>query len=340
MYADALLDRQDPRGELIHLQVAQSRVPRGCAEYKKLARRIEALTASGWAAWTPKIAGQWEFTRGFPTALRTTPAAFLEGLDDCFAAAPLLDTVSLDCGGVAPLELGPMAMIERLFDALARSGRRLATLRLESLNDAGAVVLAGQEGVRALTGLELVRTNLGTGTYEVLGSEHSTLRGLRRLELTMANARDVCLAHLFGQAWPRLESLVIGNEVVGVRGMQALTAARVLPSLQALDLSWSVIGGEQAMGALAGCPTLPGLAELDLSHCAVTDGMAAALAGAGGFSLKVLRLAHSGVGPRGVRALLDGPACAQLALLDLTGVVLDEATRDRALARLGEGAIW
>lgn len=341
VYADWLEERHDARGELIHLQVAQARLRPRSAEFSRLQRQIDAVWAAGWSGWVPKVEGvdpghfcEWSFTRGFPTAVHTVPAAFIEEMDAFFAAAPLLEEVQLDCGRLGPLALGTMGWLERMFAVPAFA--RVKTLRLQSLNDAGAVVLCGLPGVGALESLEVARTNLGVATHQVLGSKHSALHGLKRLELLMANARDVALEHLFAHPWPRLQGLLIGNEIVGERGMRALTDGGRLPSLRSLDLSWSVTGGTGAMKALAECRTLPCLTELDLSHCEVSDAMCVELAKAEGFSLQVLRLAHAGVGARGVRALLDSKVAGALALLDLTGLALDDATRALLIERLGD----
>ncbi len=341
VYADWLEEHEDPRGELIQLQVAQARLRPRSAQFAKLQRRIDALWAGGWSGWTPKVPTvapgqfcQWSFTRGFASAVHTVPSAFIDAMDGFFAAAPLLDEVRLDCGRLGPLALGTMGWLERLFAAPAF--KRVKTLRLESLNDAGAVVLCGLDGVAALQGLELARTNLGVTTYQVLGSRHSALHGLRRLELLMANARDVALEPLFAHPWPKLQSLLLGNEVVGERGVRAVTDGGKLPALAQLDLSWSVTGGTRSMQALAECRTLPCLVELDLSHCEVTDAMCEELAKTAGFELQVLRLAHSGIGARGVRALVDAAVLARVELLDLTGSQLDEGTRALLGERLGD----
>ncbi|MBS1148696.1 MAG: gala protein 1 [Myxococcaceae bacterium] len=344
VYADWLEEQHDPRGELIHLQIAQARLRPRSAEFTRLQRRIDTLWAAGQHRWAPKVASldpghfcEWSFTRGFATAVHTVPAAFVDAMDAFFAAAPLLEEVQLDCGRLGPLALEPMGWLERMF-AVPAFGR-VRTLRLQSLNDAGAVVLCGLARVNALRQLELARTNLGVATYQVLGSRHSSLRSLGRLELRMANARDVSLEHLFALPWPRLQGLRVANEVVGERGMRAITEGGKLPALTQLDLSWSVTGGTRSMQALAACRTLPALAELDLSHCEVSDAMCEALAQAEGFTLQVLRLAHSGVGPRGVRSLLDSKLGSRLELLDLTGCPLDGPTRALLADRLGERAL-
>lgn len=345
VYADALLERGEPLGEYIQLQVRQARVPARSAEALRLDRRIQALQALHWSQWRPATgfldAGtfcDWGFTRGFATSLHTTPAAFLKWAADLFRAAPLLDDVLLDCGHVGPFAMGSVPWLELLFEDLKRLGRRLAMLRLNSLDDAGAVVLAGLEGVRDLRALALGRTNLGLATFQLMGSERSSLRGLHRLELSMANARDVALEQLFARPWPALTELTVEDEVVGERGMRAITADGRLTALRALDLSWSVTGGP-AIDVLAQCGSLPHLVELDLSNSAMTDAMAAALARTAGFKPQVLRLAHTGIGAAGVRAILAAPAFTDLTLLELSGVSLDEPTRALVIDRLGDGAV-
>jgi len=309
--------------------VAQAKLIPRSAQFFRLQRRIDLLWARGWPEWTPRVEGlptgtgcAWTFSRGFASAVRTAPAAFVEGIDAFFEAAPLLDEVQLDCGQLGPMSLDTMGWLERLFALPAFL--KIRTLRLFSLNDAGAIVLSGLPS--NLTALELSRTNLGTATYQVLGSQHSSLRSLHTLELSMANAHDVAIAQLFALQWPALRALTIGNEGVGERGMRALINGN-LPKLESLDLSWSQTGGTKAIEALAACGTLPLLRELDLSYCEVTAPMALALAGAAGFSLKVLRLAHAGLDATGVRALIDAWVCRGLELLDLSGVTLDAATR-------------
>lgn len=343
VYADWLQDRQDPRGELIHLQVAQAHLRPRSVAFTALQRRIDALWAVGWAGWTPKVAAvepghfcEWGFTRGFATSVHTVPAAFLDAMEDFFAAAPLLEEVELDCGRLGPLALGTMGWLEKMFAMPAFA--RVKTLRLQSINDAGAVVLSGLAGAAGLQGLELARTNLGVATYQLLGARGSTLRGLSALELLMANARDAALEHLLEHPWPSLRALLVGNEAVGERGMKAITRG-ALPALRRLDLSWSQTGGVRSMQALAECTALPCLEELDLSHCDVSDAMCAQLARASGFRLRALRLAHCSLSDRGAQALLEAPVLAGVELLDLTGCRLSGPLRTRLADQLGERAL-
>ncbi len=338
VYADWLLERQDPLGELIQLQVAQSRLLRRSSGHTRLGQRIDSLWASGWGAWVPRLKLEppcdWTFTRGFPTGVHTTAAAFTEHLDDFFAAAPLLDEVELDCGHLGPLALAPLQWLEQLFAAPAFA--KVKSLRLQSINDIGAIALSGLPGLAGLSGLELGRSNLGLSTFGVLGSAPSRLLGLTRLELMMANARDAALEQLFEHRWPRLEELAVGNEVVSERGLRAIAERGHLPALKNLDLSWSLSGGPAAVEVLAAAKGVPGLEALDLSHCKVNDAMCEALAAAGGFRLKVLRLAHSKATARGIAALLKSAWFDGLQLLELTGTPLDPRTQATLRVRLGD----
>lgn len=344
VYADWLLERQDPLGELIELQITQARLLRRSAEHQRLQQRVDALWAAGRAAWTPKVKLHdpahfcaWTFTRGFATGVQTVASAFVEGIEGFFAAAPLLDDVQLDCGRPTPNALSPLAWLERLFSAPAFA--RVKTLRLGSINDVGAIALSGLEAAGRLRGLGLAHTDLGVATFQVLGSARSQLLNLRSFELLKANGRDVALELLFAHRWPVLESLLIGNEPVGERGIRALTQSGRLAALKHLDLSWSGCGGARSIEALAGCRTLPALETLDLSHCKVDDEMCEALAKAEGFELKVLRLAHPEATARGIAALLKAPFIDGLQLLDLSGSRLDENTQARLVARLGDRVV-
>ena len=93
------------------------------------------------------------------------------------------------------------------------------------------------------------------------------------------------------------------------------------------------------MVQLARCPTLSRLEVLDLSHCSVSDEMGEVLATAEGFTLKELRLAHTGIGARGIQALLESRVARQLELLDLTGCALEGPTRKLLRDRLGDRAL-
>jgi uncharacterized protein (TIGR02996 family) len=341
VYADWLLEQHDLRGELIQLQVTQARLRRRSAAHTRLQRRVDALLAAGWAAWSPKVKPrdpshfcEWAFTRGFATHVHTVAPAFIAQIDEFFEAAPLLEDVALDCGRLGPLALAPVGWLEQMFAAPAF--QKVKTLRLQSINDTGAVALSGLAEVGRLNGLELARSNLAGASFELLGDARSPLHRLQSLELMMANAREVALEHLLEHRWPRLRTLMIGNESIGERGLKAIAKPGKLPALKRLDLSWSLLGGERSIQALG--EALPSLEELELSHCAVTDAMCDALAGATGFQLRFLGLAHSEITAVGVRALLGTRVLEQLELLDLTGCRLDEQARS-LLVELGQRVV-
>ena len=337
VYADWLQEHQNPRGELIHLQVAQARVLAPSAEYHRLAERSWELLKANGEAWTPRLARElcsWTFKRGFPSAVQTSVTTFVPAIDEFFAQAPLLDEVQLDFGPLEPMSMASVSWLDRLCSAEAFG--RLKTLRLRALNDTGAVALAGMKRLSSLRSLVLSGFGFGTGTYEMLGSSGSQLLQLQGLGLWTANARDVGLERLFAHPWPSLEALEIGTDAVAERGIRALTRPGRLPSLKKLALPWSFKGGVPAMEALASCQSLQGLEELDLGFCAVSDAMAEVLATAKGFNLRVFRLSHSELTLRGVSALLSADCLSQVKLLELSGRPFDEATIERLIGRFGD----
>ena len=336
VYADWLLEQQNPRGELIRLQVEQARLLWRSAGWTRLQPRIGALWDPNFRSWIPEVKVsdrcQWIFTRGFATGIHTSAAAFAEALEAIFSAAPLLDEVELDFGHPGPLRLDPLRLLETIFAAPAFA--RVKTLRLQSLNDAGAIALSGLEATGNLRGLELARTDLGVETYQLLGSATSQLLKLSKFELRMANLGDVALENLLEHPWPRLESLSLCNEDLTERGLRAIIERGHLPRLSALDLSWSLNGGAKPIEVLA----RSALQTLDLSHCHLSDEMCEALAQAT-MPLRVLRLVQSEATGRGIAALLKAPFIDGLQLLDLSESQLDVRSQAMLMARLKDRVV-
>jgi uncharacterized protein (TIGR02996 family) len=235
VYADYLLERGDPRGELIRLQ----RRAAG-REDPALARSIAELFTAHVEAWTPSAHGldiEHDWRHGFVSSMRVkglTSAEHMEALGRVLGdpQARMLTALSLCFGPTAT-----PALPEQL-DAFDLSG--LLELRASYCRIGNAVVGAlVRQPTLSLHTLDLRRSWLGDDALARL-VRGPTLRGLRRLYL-----RD--------------------NAITG-KGIEALSAAAALDSLELLDLRDNAIelGGVRA---LANSSVLGRLQTLQLQGC-------------------------------------------------------------------------
>jgi uncharacterized protein (TIGR02996 family) len=117
VYADALLDRGEPLGELIHLQLdLEQRLARPHANARR--RRIQELLAAHEKRWTAALDGlavSPSFRRGFVDEVTVDAEVFVARGAELFERAPLLSAVRLD-GLVA--DAAAEALIQRFVAVL------------------------------------------------------------------------------------------------------------------------------------------------------------------------------------------------------------------------------
>lgn len=198
-----------------------------------------------------------------------------------------------------------------LDDHLPRMGTRSRAA------DVVAEGFARSPHVRHLRALRLFCT-LTEESAEVLA--RADLSGLAELVVWPAVASPRAVAVLAQAAWfPNLRVLGVG-EHLGDAHLEALAALPPLPHLHTLRLEnnrfeWF------GLRALAASKAFPALAALDLNRNPVGDEGAADLARAA-WSLRELRLRATGLGNRGVRALLKGKLLDGARELELGGNLL------------------
>jgi uncharacterized protein (TIGR02996 family) len=212
--ADALLERGDPRGELIALQLAATRDPR---RERELLEHHAASWAGGVAA-----AGAVVFERGFPARvqLAAKPALNLRAPEwrtvralDGLERVSKAKTLAL-CGVPSLRELGILAAT--WLDQLVPPARPWHALRM-----IGA--MASESALAALPELRAFRATVTTGRREALRFEHASLA---ELDLLCAWPRRSTLA-----LPPSLERLALH----GVLGLPRFDLATV-PGLRELRL--------------------------------------------------------------------------------------------------------
>ena len=334
VYADYLIERGDPLGDFIRVQCRLAAEPDD-ARRRALRTAENKLLAAHGDAWRRPLAQLWpddarweppafDFMRGFVTRAKIT-TELLPRLDELFARAPLLRELELHAVVVdvlGPRLAGafdsPRLRQIRALDVSALGGGDEAAHRI-----ADAPALAGLERLRLRASWlgELVdgvvpRDALRTlfmgdaGAVALAASPH--LRGVRHLALPDNRITSAGLHAIAHGAW-RLESLDIGNNVLGARGdLAGALAGPALAGLRTLSLRRNALDPRVA-ALLAGGALLPALADLDLESCALgAAGSAAFCRALARPALRRLRLERNSLGDAGAIAIAG---CAALATL-------------------------
>lgn len=330
VYADALVERGDPRGEFIQLQLRKGPYDAAAAD-----REHQLLRANKerWMAEAGIAGALTNFFRGFPASLIGDAAAILA------------------CGEV--LRTQPITSLSILskFDGLD------ALMKLPALARVREITLSGVLGSYGR------RTPIPHALFEaVVRSPHLT--GLRQLTL-QENCLDHRTAVLLAEAsWlPAIEELIVdSNELpLDVLAPRLPAVSRLvlskcrIPESGAHDMAASMhalrdiympenhIRGS-GLAALAQSPSFARISRLDVSHNGIEDDGAVAIAESPhATGLRSLVLAGNSIGPEGTAALANSPYLSALAHLDLRDNLVGHAgldalvasTRLPALQRLG-----
>jgi uncharacterized protein (TIGR02996 family) len=280
VYSDWLIERSDPRGQLIALLCSWETMPDG---ERREAVRHQAVTL--WQSLPPPVDAPeltWFYERGFPVRLHSTSLEVLLRLGEkLFDAAPLLQHVVVTeppvDGAVRELlgapwfprvrSLGWLGVDARAIDALV--DRRLATLTELTLGfsvrgdaDEHLAGLGHNPHLRALRGFRLAMGRASDAGFEALLAR-GYLRELRTLEASHNDLGPRSMAAI-EHGLPKLrEVLLYGNRRLGVGGVRRLAK---LPELAVLTIS-SVVK-EVACTDLAAHPRLE---RLSLRECNLTD---------------------------------------------------------------------
>lgn len=294
VYADFLMERQDPRGDFIRMQCDAAALPLS-HQRNELERRAAELLHHHKAKWAPGGL-EWRFVRGFPTTVKLA-AAVLQ------THAPLLESVPTFEG----LELNFHGVTEALAAAWVRQFRLPVFQRCRSLRLTWHVpvtvvlALTEQAWLPKLESLQVSWVSLGPPAWKALGA-CAALRGLKTLDLGLSGATDETFDELSALPWPSVQRLRLSNNQLGTRTCEVLARSKAWSGVKHLDLSWNRVG-KKGGAALAASELISKLETLDFSHDQVGDETCVALALAQPKSLKWLGLTQSRVSERGLVAL-------------------------------------
>jgi uncharacterized protein (TIGR02996 family) len=344
VYADWLLQREDPRGELITVQCELARRDDDdTTEHRRLKRRESLLLSEHASAWLGPLAAaadKWTFRRGFldHLALRERPRP-----EDLDAWAPLLTSLDLgwtrnDAGACAALLSLPRvrrlttmhhsAEVARFLAAQPAVAARLRELTLHGLGTAAVANLVELSALASLEALDVGYGSLGDDGIRAIAASPMTLRalGLYQSRITALGVEVLAAA-------PRLaglRALDLGDNAIGAAGIAALVAAPAARCLVTLGLVRTKL--DRAAAAAIGA-AFPQLAALDLLGNSLRADGAEALLGTGGLgALRELVLQQCRLGDAGVAHLAASPIATHLEVLSLRSNLLTDAAA-RALAK-------
>ena len=283
VYADWLMERNDPRGELILLQIQLAKDPKSA----NAAQRASQLYDENYERWLEEI-GWPEKSLGRPRMRK----GFLEKVD------------------VLAQVLAPI--LENLFAREPVRALRIRSVKPASLLDD---ILSHPE-MKRVEEIDFWGANSFSAAQAKKIASSPNLSGLRRLSLfaTALGPKGV-KAFFDALALPKLEHLHLGDCKLGDDGAAAVAAAKSLPRI--LDLAHNRIGAS-GVEALAASPALAGVETLVLSSNAIGDEGAAALAASPHTrALRTLRLGNAELGEKGAKALAASKTLQKLEALDV-----------------------
>jgi uncharacterized protein (TIGR02996 family) len=308
VYADALQEQGDRRGDLIAMQCMRAELPDGDERTGELDKGIEELLEKHKKAWTAfgdNKGARWEFRRGFVEKLSIDANDLLKNGAAIFAAEPIE-------------ELG----VWKIDECKTKIGRsRLAPLLELPL-----------DRVRRLS---LARCKLTRDDFVAL-AEAETLGSVELLDLTNGGSETIPIAPLAAAiSLPKLRELRIGGCMIGDKGFAALAKAK---HLRFSRLVAPRNDAEPASAeAIASATWAPGLVHLDLSSNEMLrdEGLRALAASQNLGALRSLVLSYVGLYEEAADIVLGSPLFAQLEHLDLSQG-LSVADRERIRAVLGD----
>ncbi len=229
VYADWLMEQNDPRGELISVQIALAKSgldPRRRKLWRARSAELLAAHQQTWSKPAIDVTRLWSFRRGF--------------IDEVSAEAP---TFVRDAGK-------ELMLVEPV-----------RTLRLNQLNADRARALAAAPWLARIRQLELTGEIGDDGLAAILNGGHT--RELRILNLHgcgLGPRAGTVLARWSG----KLERLALNGNAIGDDGLRALADAACLSECVALYLTGTEISDE-GVTALAASPNLTNLKTLSLN---------------------------------------------------------------------------
>jgi uncharacterized protein (TIGR02996 family) len=281
VYADALSQRNDPRGELIHVELALAG-PLSIRRREDLAARQAALLAGNRASWFPyKL--KYRTNRGFIASVEGTLQQ-ITAAKDVFDNEPVREAIVHDADVGKLVKAAWLPRLHRLvvrgelgdegFVTLvsAKATAKLRELNCTNTGLSGEAFAALGDHLPACTSLVLTGNELGD--IAALG-EWKHLGNLEKLYLAHCGLDDI--APLLAQPMPALTKLCLsGNDLGGNVAAAIAKAAARLPALRRLELAGS---GVDLAGVKAMLGKLHGELRLDVKDTKVARGDVAGFGG-------------------------------------------------------------
>jgi Ran GTPase-activating protein (RanGAP) involved in mRNA processing and transport len=212
-----------------------------------------------------------------------------------------------------------MSLGDDVFDGLPEHD----TLRVLDLNMAGVraahmEALGGWGALHALATLRVSSCGMGDDGLAALTDVIRPSSALRTLELHGCGVTDIGVNQRFTQALRGLERLRLSSNALGEEAIVALTS-NTWPTLQALDLGFCGLKGEQIEALARGLDRFEALGSLSLQDDEVGDEGVIAIMDAMPPTLTHLHLPSAGITDAGAMQIAAHPRLAQLRRLVLSG---------------------
>lgn len=267
VFADWLSERDDPRGELIILQLVLAKPVVGARAYiyrlhgeersaqqGALEARVQTLVKKHQAAWLAPMrpyVRTWQWRRGFADGFEADAAKFLEGIAVTAAHTPIahLKLTGMKPGTLAKLCARPeLVHLESLdlheqrlgpHDAAALGAAPFEALRSldlwgNPLGDEGLAAILGSPHLAHLERLELYKCGLTRASLATL-ARAPCLSTLRTLDLSNLEGADDDLGTVFARA-TNLRELRLGSAVLTDTMLESLAANAAFGALEHLTL--------------------------------------------------------------------------------------------------------
>jgi uncharacterized protein (TIGR02996 family) len=278
VYADWLIERGDPRGELINVQCDLALLAPEDPRVSALQLRERRLLKEHKTKWTHGLRGL-EFRRGFVES-------------------------------IGNMKVETMLASRGLFEI-----EPVTAVSIQTRDRKQIPLLAAFEPLRRIRDLTMMIPTLrGPGLQALV--DGGRIAGLRALRLYRCGVGRKGIAALAAAGLERLEVLAIAADDLGAKGYEALAkAAGRFPALRELELSGTGLAGD-GIRLLARSPIFPRLRRLAIENDPIGDAGAREIAESAK-ELRELRLSITSIGDDGVRALAGSPGLAALSRLEM-----------------------
>jgi uncharacterized protein (TIGR02996 family) len=252
VYADELVTRNDPRGELVQLELALAG-PLSIRKRALLVERRAALVSQHAKTWWPWAGVTLRVKRGFVEA--AAGPALLAVAGELFANEPVVELDLRDVDDPGRLARAPWMS-------------RVRRLKVHGIDDEGFATLVAAKACQQLQSLNVSANELSS---EALGALKGRLPACRTLVLTANPFGDEGIEAL--RRWkhlPSVETLYVSECGLSADGVAELLSAP-LPALVKLTLTHNELDDEVASVFATHAKHLPALRVLELKVTGLTS---------------------------------------------------------------------